>query len=248
MNESINNNPPEGMPPLGRKYSEPLLGEDAADREPIHGPVGVVEAILRHPRRVIYHLKQGPAGGLIFWLLAVSVAFAAGYGLIVGSFSGGMQWWAAPVKLAGGLGVAAAICLPSLYIFVCLCGSTARLSEVAGTLGGLMTLMTLLLIGFAPVAWLFSQSTESIVMMGCFHLLFWSVAVRFGVRLLLTAFRHFGLKSEAGLKVWVAIFLLVSLQMTAALRPLVGKADTLLPMEKKFFVAHWMDCLNGRMR
>ncbi len=237
-----------GAPPVFSSSSEPSLGEDPADREAINGPAGLVEAVLRHPRRVIYQLRHGTPGGLILPLLSVAVGFVAIYGLIAGSFSGGVQWWAAPVKLAAGMVATAAICLPSLYIFACLCGSSARLHEVAGALGGLLALTTLLLIGFAPVAWLFSQSTESVVMMGCFHLLFWLVAVRFGVRFLLTAFRHFGLRSEAGLKVWVVIFLLVSLQMTAALRPLIGTADSLLPQAKKFFVAHWVDCMNQHSR
>ena len=37
--------------------------------------------------------------------------------------------------------------------------------------------MTALLIGFAPVAWVFSQSTDSIFMMGLLHFCFWLVAL-----------------------------------------------------------------------
>lgn len=232
--------PLSGLPPV---TNESMLGDDPADRELIHGLAGLVEAVLRHPRRVIYQLRHGAPGGLIGPLLAVAVVFVAVYGLIIGSFSGGTQWWAAPVKLATGTVATAAICLPSLYIFTCLGGSPARLHEVAGALGGLLTLMTLLLIGFAPVAWLFSQSTESVAMMGFLHLIFWMVAARFGIRFMFVAFRHFGLRSEAGLKVWVVIFLLVSLQMTAALRPILGSAETFLPTDKKFFAVHWIDCL-----
>jgi hypothetical protein len=33
--------------------------------------------------------------------------------------------------------------------------------------------------------------------------------------------------------------------MTAALRPIVGTADTFLPQEKKFFLSHWGDCLKS---
>ena len=234
------------QPSAASASSESLLGEDQSDREEINGAAALVEAVLRHPRRVIYQLHQGPPGRLILPLLAVAVAFVVVYGLIVGSFSGGLQWWAAPVKIAAGMVATAVICVPSLYIFACLGGSPARLHEVAGALCGLLALMTLLLIGFGPVAWLFSQSTESVAMMGCLHLLFWMVAVRFGVCFLLTAFRHIGLPSEAGVKVWTVIFLLVSLQMTAALRPLIGTSDDLLPREKKFFVAHWADCLKQR--
>src|SRR5947209_17501984 len=99
------------------------------------------------------------------------------------------QLWAAPVKLALGMLISAVICLPSLYIFTCLSGSQARLAEMCGLLIGLLLLMTLLLVGFAPVAWLFSQSTDSLPWMGVLHLLFWFIAVFFGLRFLESAFK-----------------------------------------------------------
>jgi hypothetical protein len=231
-------------PPPSRH--EPALGEEAGDTIAVGGPLGVIDALLRHPRRVVYRLRQAAPEPVVCMLLVAAAAMIAVYGAVVGSFSGGPQWWAAPAKVVAGFSITAAICLPSLYIFSCLGGSNARLAEVAGVLAGALALSTLLLIGFAPVAWIFSQSTESIAMMGFLHLLFWLVAVRFGLRFLLSSFRHFGLKSEVGLQTWIVIFLLVSLQMTAALRPLVGPAtpDHFLPKEKKFFVQHWLDSID----
>src|SRR5262249_50197750 len=88
----------------------------------------------------------------------------------------------APVKIAGGLMLSALICLPSLYLFACLGGSQARLAAIGSLLVGLLLLMTTLLIGFAPVAWLFSQSTESVAWMGALHLFFWLTATIFGLR------------------------------------------------------------------
>ena len=79
-------------------------------------------------------------------------------------------------------------------------------------------------------------------MMGALHLLFWFIATGFGLRFLVRGFRH--LKGDgAMIKLWTAIFILVALQMTTALRPLVGTAPTLLPTEKQFFVSHWVDSL-----
>jgi hypothetical protein len=167
------------------------------------------------------------------------------YGLVVGTFSGAEQLWAAPVKIACGMLVCAAICLPSLYIFSCLSGSQARFVEVVGLVAGLLLLMTLLLIGFAPVAWVFSQSTESIVAMGALHIVFWFIAAYFGLRFLAAGFRHLSAQSHAGLNVWIVLFVLVCLQMTTAVRPLVGKAATFLPKEKKFFLAHWIDSMEA---
>ena len=179
---------------------------------------------------------------MIAAMLLVAVVCSLTYGFVVGTFSNGVQLWAAPLKIALGLLISALICLPSLYIFSCLSGSQARLIEVVGLVAGLLLLMTVLLIGFAPVAWVFSQSTGSVAAMGALHLAFWFISTCFGIRFLNAGFAHHS-HSGDGLKVWIAIFLLVMLQMSTALRPIVGTADTLLPEGKKFFITHWVDCL-----
>jgi hypothetical protein len=207
--------------------------------------VAAAEAMLRQPRRVMYQLQQPGAGRLVAAMLLVTVLCAAVYGVVVGTFSNGDQLWAAPVKIAGGLLVSTLICLPSLYIFTCLSGSQARLVEVFGLVTGLLLLMTILLIGFAPVAWLFSQSTNSLAWMGTLHLVFWGIATFFGLRFLEAGFSHSKSRSNAGLTTWVVIFVLVVLQMTVALRPIVGEADSFFPTEKKFFVTHWGDSLKA---
>ena len=221
------------------------LGDDPSERVPIPNVIVAIEAVLRQPRRVMFQLRQPDAGGLIANMLLVAVVCSLIYGVVAGTFSGGPQLWAAPVKIAVGLMISALICLPSLYIFACLSGSSARLVEVGGLLAGLLMLMTLLLIGFAPVAWIFSQSTESLAWMGALHLVFWLIATLFGLRFLQVGFSHSQARSHAGFYTWIIIFVLVSLQMTTALRPIIGKSDTFLPAEKKFFLAHWSDCMGA---
>ncbi len=251
MNESNPNQPTNPVPvvaPAGLKLPPPVygprpLGEDPADREPIPNVLGAVEALLRQPRRLMFQLRQPGAGKLIAGMLAVAIICSAVYGVIVGSFSGGSQWWAAPVKVTGGLLISTVICLPSLYIFTSLSGAQARLLEIFGLVVGLLMLMTILLVGFAPVAWLFSQSTNHLAWMGFLHLLFWSIATGFGLRFLQTGFEHAKARSSSGLNTWAVIFLLVVLQMSTALRPLVGTADDFLPKEKKFFLVHWFDVI-----
>lgn len=203
-----------------------------------------VEAILRQPRRVIYQLRQPGAGRLIAAMIFVSVVCSLVYGVVAGTFSNGTQLWAAPLKIAGGLLFSVLICLPSLYIFTCLSGSQARLSEICGLVCGLLLLMTILLVGFAPVAWLFSQSTNSLVWMGTLHLIFWFVSTFFGLRFLENGFSYSHARSTAGLNTWIVIFILVVLQMTTALRPIIGKDSYFFPPTKKFFLTHWSDNLN----
>jgi hypothetical protein len=242
MNEP--NQPPQLPPQIPpAKPAPPQLGDDPAERVAITGVVSAIESILRQPRRVMFQLREPGAGKVIGALVVIAVICSLIYGVIVGSFSGGDQWWAAPVKTCAGLLISAVICLPSLYIFASLSGSQARLTEIAGLVAGLLALMTVLLIGFAPVAWLFSQSTDSIVWMGFLHLLFCFIATAFGLRFLNAGFAQSKAKSNAGFNTWVIIFLLVLLQMTTALRPLLGTSPTFLPTEKKFFLTHWFDCV-----
>ena len=233
---------PPAIPPFASRASN-VPGENPEDTAPITNPITAVEAILRQPRRVMYQLRQPGAGALMMYLMIIAILCAVVYGVIVGTFSGKDQLWIAPVKVAGGMLVSALICLPSLYIFACLSGSRARLAEIFGLVMGMLMLTTILLIGFAPVAWLFSQSTESVNWMGTLHLIFWFIASIFGLRFLNAAFSHTQAKSNAGFNTWVVIFMLVVVQMTTALRPIVGTADTFFPKEKKFFLSYWSDCL-----
>jgi hypothetical protein len=250
MNEStsipplISSTTPIATPSLSLQEPRPL-GDDPAERAAISNTFVAIEAVLRHPRRLLFQLRQPGAGKLIAAMIFASVICSLIYGVVVGTFSGGGQLWIAPVKIAMGLVISAAICLPSLYIFTCLSGSQARLVEVCGLLAALLLLMTILLIGFAPVAWIFSESTESVAWMGTLHLGFWLVATLFGARFLKAGFFHANARSQVGVNVWIVIFMLVALQMTTALRPMLGKSATFFPVEKKFFVGHWADCLKA---
>ena len=245
MNPSTPTSPP--VPPTIPPSGQPPLGVHPDEQAPIPSAIAAVEAILRQPRRVLYQLQQPGAGRVTLAMLGAAIVCSLVYGVVIGSFSGGAQFWAAPVKVAIGLLISAAICLPSLYIFACLSGSTARLAEVVGLVAGLLLLMTVLLIGFAPVAWLFSQSTESLLLMGALHLVFWLIATYFGLRFLNAGFV---LREDraGGIRVWMVIFVLVVVQMTTALRPLIGTADTFLPTEKRFFLGHWGECIKQASR
>jgi hypothetical protein len=238
---------PPPVPPIVPPYQQPPPpkppGEDPEERSPINGPVAAIEAILRQPRRVMYQLQQPGAGGLMFWLAFIALLCAVIYGLVVGTFSMHEQLWRAPVKIAGGMIFSAVICLPSLYIFACLSGARIRLAEIFGLVMGMLMLTTILLIGFAPVAWLFSQSTDSINWMATLHLTFWFIAAIFGLRFLNNALSHSNARSSAGFNTWIVIFMLVVLQMTTALRPIVGRSDKFFPDEKKFFLNYWAQCL-----
>jgi hypothetical protein len=231
------NQPPQPPRIPGRFAFEPMR----EGKSPVH----VIEALLKYPGRIIHELQFNWRSGLSGSLLILALLGMAAYGVVVGSFSGGTQMWIAPAKLALGTLLSILICLPSLYIFACLGGIDARLRTVTGVLFAAVGLGALLLIGFAPVAWIFSQSTDSIAFMAGLHLALWGIGIGFGLRvieamgLLLSGY----LRSQ--LKLWALIFVVVCLQMITTLRPIVGTSPRFLPGEKKFFLAHWFETVTG---
>lgn len=208
-------------------------------------PVAALGALLKRPGSLIYQLHQPGAYRLNFVLAAFALGLLGCYGLTVGSFTGGVQWWAAPIKTVGGTLLSALICLPSLYIFTSLSGANVRFGPLCGVLFATLCMNALLLVGFMPVAWVFSQSTDSVAFMGGLHLLFWAVSMMFALRMLSETAAFVGSRDGGYLRLWFIIFLLVCLQMTTALRPFVGKSDTLLPKQKLFFLSHWGNVMSG---
>ncbi len=205
----------------------------------------VLDAVLKKPGQLIHALHQPRGGRIILLLAAISLVSLALYGTVAGSLSGGIQLWAAPVKIIIGMALSALICLPSLYIFTCLNGAEANLRGIAGALASTVCLIALLLVGFAPVVWVFSQSTDSVAFMGTLHLIFLAIGAYFGLPVIAATSRFLGASGRGHIGVWAIIFLIVCLQMTTALRPIIGTADTFLPAEKRFFLVHWLDVLHG---
>lgn len=223
--------PPAPLPPPPdeRFLLKPLEG-------PAH-PFAVVEALLKHPGRILHELRGHRATAIGVALFLVTLPSLAVYGVVAGSLTGGAQLFLAPAKILLGSVLCALICLPSLFIFLCLGGADAKLRTVAGELLAAVSLTALLLIGFAPVAWVFSQSTDSVALMAVLHLVFWAISLGFGLRLI---GRSSGSRTS---RVWIAIYVVVCLQMITALRPVVGSSPTFLPTEKKFFLAHMVETL-----
>jgi hypothetical protein len=206
-------------------------------------PLLIIETLLKFPGRIIYELQNNSRADLSGWLLALALVGMATFGIVVGSFSGGAQLWIAPAKLALGTLFSIFICLPSLYIFAGLAGIDIRLRTVMGVLFAAVALSALLLIGFAPVAWIFSQSTDSIPFMGGLHLILWVIAIGFGLRLIGAMGRLLAGSTGGQMTLWSLIFILVCLQMTTTLRPIIGTSDRFFPGEKKFFLTHWFETL-----
>jgi hypothetical protein len=200
----------------------------------------VVDATLKHPAQVVHeliHAKDSKISGILLLVLLICLA---GTGLMMGSYSGHFQLLAVPLKVIIGILISSVICIPSLYIMLCMCGSEQNLAQICRILLLGLTLTGILLVGFLPVAWIFSQATDKVGFMGCLYLLIWTIAFFFGMNLLKKSFEFLGGRKMGILRLWFVIFALVLLQMSTTLRPLLGPYESLQLNEKEFFIEHWI--------
>lgn len=205
-----------------------------------------IDAILKSPGQLLFELREGRSGPVAKHLTIISVVAMLVFGFVLGLFSGGEQLWAAPAKLLAGMTIAVLITLPSLYVFSCLSGIDMSPQKAVGMLLAGVALLSLVLLALCPVSWIFTQSTTSIGAMGFFTLIFWVVAISFGIARLYQFAKHSGIIRKQYMVVWITIFVVVTLQMSTSLRPLIGPAEeTFLPTEKRFFLEHWAMVLGG---
>lgn len=196
------------------------------------------EALLRRPAQLVARLAGDGHGATPRFALMAFGSFLL-FGFVLGCFAKHEQLWAAPLKVTAGLGFASLICFPSLYIFATLAGARISISQLAACLAGALALAGLLLLGFAPAIWIFAESTDAFGFMGSLAIGSWIIALYFALRFLKAAVFATGGNQKSPLVVWSFVFLLVTLQMTTSLRPILGRSDHLLTHEKRFFLQHW---------
>jgi hypothetical protein len=172
-------------------------------------------------------------------LLVLAFLGMAAYGVVVGLFPGGKQIAVAPLKLAGGLLASAAICWPSLFILLCLSGARQSAREVIGLLASTLALIVILLVGFAPVAWVFTQSTHAVGFMAVLHLILWFISAVFALNRLSQGLVALNGVTMQMFPIWCVIFLIVCLQMTTTLRPILGPFTGWELAPRAFFLQHW---------
>jgi hypothetical protein len=240
--------PPNLQPQLYPQQARPIVPEPpAAPEPPPEEPLPenpdtktLFEALLRRPQALAAHLATDNQGALGRFVAMAVVSFLL-FGVVLGCFAKHEQLWAAPLKITFGLLFAGVICFPSLYIFATLAGARVTAGQLAACLAGALALAGLLLLGFAPAVWIFAESTDSFGFMGTLAIGAWLVAVSFSLRFLKSVVFASGGTQKGPLTIWSIVFLLVTLQMTTSLRPILGRSEVFLSQEKKFFLQHWGD-------
>ena len=193
MNEHDHASDIEQTPPL-RPIAAPMPAPEAANRytfAPLPagcGWNGVLSALLRQPGQIVYQLHES-AGGVACRGGAGGNRTALSLGVRCRGrrLFRGHQLWAAPLRsppVRCWRGRSAC----RVFTFSPVWRARTTSSRWAPSLGYCWPRsrsMRHCLVSFAPIAWVFSQSTDSIAFISCLHLLLWGVGFYFGLRLVL---------------------------------------------------------------
>ena len=214
----------------------------------MHG--NIVGLLLKSPRSAALTIMDSAniAAESAKMLGAAALCYAA-FGLATGFF-GGWQvaltaLWKAPLIALCSL----LLSFPSLYVFTAVSGSPMALGRAFAFGSACLAMMGLLLVGLAPVAWLFAASTESLGFVVVMALVFWGVALPFVTRFMQRACEAGLLQRNEGLKVWFVIFLVVTLQMITVMRPILTlpkEGQGIVASGKMFFLRHFSESFDEK--
>jgi hypothetical protein len=209
--------------------------------------VGSIGMLLKSPKSYARLVAEDRVDFQPSLMLAVtSMGFYAAYGLAMGCFAGGNSLWQGALKVPLVLLGTLALSAPCLYLLLCLAGLAVSGRQVAAMLAGVAGLSSVVLVGFAPLVWLFGMSTGSVRFMVFFHAAVWCMSFACGGRLLLDTLS--GCRRERnGVVAWSVIALIVCAQSTTFWRPLLGVTVTkdFRDHDRTFFFYHFYSSIVG---
>ena len=250
----MSDNLPPPVPAAPAAAPAPAPAAVPAPAEP-----GSLSELLKTPDRYSLGIVGGgDLGPRVALALAAAAAGFALYFFAAGFFAG---WRTALFDAAKGAGTALfafALCLPSLYVFSCVSGATLRAGQIVAAGAACLATAGMLLAALAPVLWLFAVSSSSAAFLTALAVLLAVPAVWLAVRPAIGLQTAGGVRSTAGLRLWLAVLAVVALQTVTLLRPMLAApekpaegeaatAEAAAPAapEKMFFLEHFVRTLDS---
>jgi hypothetical protein len=199
------------------------------------GFVAPLVELLQHPDRLMARSRDTDELRTALTLFIGSLVCAAAYGAASGCFQGGWQVLASTIKAPLILYGSVALCAPSLFVFSSLAGAKLTWRRFFIILAGFSGLLGLLLVGFMPISWLFSVSSNSISFVVWLHIAAWCTALFFAGRFVSQSLSDAA--GKATIALWLVLFLAVSFQVATVVRPVLWRAPgaPFIESGKKFF-------------
>ena len=219
-------------------------------------PFSVIFSLLRDRDTFLEEIHQNQ--GLdrkISALLISSFTFFALYGAIIGSYHGVPQFLSSAIKLPILYLVTLLICLPTLYIFNVLFGSKRNIVQHLAYLLTSVSVIALLLCGFAPVTLFFLVTVNDYHFFLLLNVAIFGLTGILGVSFLYRVMRPIadgdapqGVKIRTNiLRFWLCLYGFVGSQLGWTLRPFFGTPGQFVffrEREGSFLSAVWDSLLN----
>ena len=169
----------------------------------------------------------------------IALASVIVYGALAGFFDGGLQILVTALKAPLIVGFSIVLCLPSFVVFQIVAGDDARPVDLVRRIAAFAGVTSLILVALGPIAWLFSLTSRSLGFLVVLHLVTWGLALVFGLRMLRAVSGSRGARRVAVL--WLALFFVVSLQVTAYLGPVLVRSDgePLFELQRESFLTRY---------
>ena len=176
---------------------------------------------------------------------SIAVLSLALYGVAIGTFQGGSQILVAALKAPLIVAVSLLLCMPSLLVLACMAGLKASPRRLFLIVSLLAARVALILAAIAPVSWLFSVASTGPITPLLLHLFAWLTALALGREVLRAALPE--PRADRISRLWLALLILVSFQVTTLFRPLLwkGPREPSFTWDRKPFLEHLYETLDS---
>ncbi|MGL5808158.1 MAG: actin-binding WH2 domain-containing protein [Xenococcaceae cyanobacterium] len=165
-------------------------------------------------------------------LLVCSSLFLAFYGAIIGSFSSWLQMLSSAIKLPALYLLTMIICLPTLYFFDIISGSKRTFGQYLALLLATMSIISVMLFGFAPVTIFFRLSANDynffrLLNVAIFAITGW-IGINFFYQSILSVTNQEidnPKNHNSIIKAWLFLYAFVGSQLAWTLRPFFSRPD-----------------------
>lgn len=183
-------------------------------------------------------------------LMISSFCFFAIYGVIIGAFHSPLQVLSSAIKLPALYLITLLVCLPTLYIFNVLFGSRQTIAQHFTYLLTAVSVIAMLLCGFAPVTLFFLITVNDYSFFLLLNVAIFALTGVIGVAFLYQVMRPIatydniqGIKVRTNiLRFWLGLYGFVGSQLGWTLRPFFGSPgqfELFRPREGSFFTGVW---------
>jgi hypothetical protein len=165
-------------------------------------------------------------------LLICSSVFFALYGAIVGSSSAGWQILTSAIKLPALYLITLIICLPALFFFEIILGSNRSFAQYLTLLLASMSIISVMLLGFAPITLFFRLSINEYQFFKLLNVAIFTITGLVGVNFFYKGMLFFNNQESKPtnqnttlIKAWLFLYGFVGSQLGWTLRPFFGDPD-----------------------